>query len=643
MARGDRVVVTGTTIPSGQEELCLGPFTASNLTCADPVSFGDEEEVIASISGRTIALRSPLRNTHLGSAPTQGHVGLLTRNVILTSKNPLGRRGHTRVEGGTARISFAEFAHLGRREQPGIYPIHYHLIGNAGRNSYVEGASVRDSFNLGVSVHGTNFLRVAQTVVYNVIGHGLSTEDGTEVWNTFEGNLSVRTLYESSPIDPDIPINENPNDPGDRNEGSGFWINNGHNRVRANVAANTVGWGFDLHPPYGVSASLVDEAGKATPEVTIDSVEVLEFSDNEGYSTYIGGGFAIQGFRTVGENRIVNLHVWAERDGGPYPTDSTNVKFINLRAHDPGILSPYMHGQTAVVGSQIGTLYISPKRVWVWVLLEKGTKIEDAIFGPGCCHIGPLMVVINGNPGARKIELQGKFLESDPDGNTAMLEVYLLDYDGPGQHVKLIPVDTVPADGLAYTSSSRFIYSQEAMFTGSEVPALALPFRIDAGSDVDTVDGQGRRWRMDNPYLSPPPGFRFPGYGYQDDGGSYADRGDGTLAGSARYGTKFTYRVDLPNGQYRVALLFREGWHDLEGEIGGVGSRIFDVVAGGRPAITGLDVYKEVGQGRPLEKSFLVNVSQSQLPLDFVARTGNAMVSAIAICPASVSDCTTGR
>ena len=63
-------------------------------------------------------------------------------------------------------IAYAEFRHLGKEGVKGRYPIHFHLVGATMRGASVIGASIWDSGNRWVTVHGTNELIVRDCVGY---------------------------------------------------------------------------------------------------------------------------------------------------------------------------------------------------------------------------------------------------------------------------------------------------------------------------------------------------------------------------------------------------------------------------------------------------------------------------------------------
>src|SRR5262249_25586207 len=149
----------------------------------DAVRF-TEEAAISGIEGNRLVLDRALKYDHLGTGEYRGEVANLSRNVVVASADPAGVRGHTMYHRHSAgSISYAEFRHLGKEGVLGRYAIHFHLVGNTMRGSSVIGASIWDSANRWVTVHGTNYLVVRDCVGYRSKGHGYFLEDGTEVFN----------------------------------------------------------------------------------------------------------------------------------------------------------------------------------------------------------------------------------------------------------------------------------------------------------------------------------------------------------------------------------------------------------------------------------------------------------------------------
>jgi hypothetical protein len=219
---GDKIVVTSTA------RLYL--FDESNKVI--PTVRGrtrTEERTITAVAGAKITLDRPLENNHRCEGDYRGEVANLSRNVIVESANPDGVRGHTMYHAGSAgAISYAEFRHLGKKDVLGRYSLHYHLCRDSMRGSYVLGASIHDSQNRWLTVHGTDYLIVRDTVGYNSLGHGFLLEDGTEVFNVFDRNLAIQACH-AKPLPEQIL-------PFDDNAGAGFWWANCLNTFTRNVA-----------------------------------------------------------------------------------------------------------------------------------------------------------------------------------------------------------------------------------------------------------------------------------------------------------------------------------------------------------------------------------------------------------------------
>ena len=106
------------------------------------------------------------------------------------------------------------------------------------RGSSVIGASIWDSGNRWLTIHGTNYLVVRDCVGYRSIGHGFFLEDGTEVHNVLDRNLAVHALR-GKPLPKQMLL------PFDQNEGAGFWWANCLNTFdERNVACENHRYGY---------------------------------------------------------------------------------------------------------------------------------------------------------------------------------------------------------------------------------------------------------------------------------------------------------------------------------------------------------------------------------------------------------------
>ena len=108
---------------------------------------------------------------------------------------------------------------------------------------------------------------------------------------------------------------------------------------------------------------------------------------------------------------------------------------------------------------------------------------------------------------------------------------------------------------------------------------------------------------------------------------------DASLFQTYRFGMdKLKYQFPVPDGNYRVELYFTEPWYGIGGGMDCTGWRVFDVAINGKTVIKNLDIWKEAGCDKALEKTIDVHVSGGQLEISFPhALAGEAIISAIAI------------
>jgi cell surface hyaluronidase len=235
---GDRIVISSTD---------YNPFQA-------------EEATVNAVSGNVVTLDRALAHTHWGATQTfgggsvdeRGEVALLSHNVTIegeAASSADGIGGQVVVmSGGTARLEGVELTRMGQRGILRRYPIHFHMLGEAGAGSYLKNSSLHHTFNRCVTVHGTNQLTLSGNVCYDHIGHGYFLEDGAEHDNSITGNLGLLTK-EPAAADRLLPTDDSP---------ATFWITNPDNVVRGNVAAGSQGMGFWYalpEHPTGLSAN----------------------------------------------------------------------------------------------------------------------------------------------------------------------------------------------------------------------------------------------------------------------------------------------------------------------------------------------------------------------------------------------------
>src|SRR5688572_26016374 len=266
-----------------------------------------ERRTIAAIRGNTITLDKKLDYMHFGKitfdVDERGEVAMLTRNIKLQASADAEQSfygGHVMAMAGSKMfVEGVEFNRMGQNMTLARYPIHWHLIGDA-KGQYIKNASLHDTYNRCVTVHGTNFLRVENNVTYNTVGHCFFLEDGVEHSNEFIRNLAIQTkCHTSKACDPTnlamfgstdgrnfINAGQQSKDvllPSD-NTVSSFWITNPDNIYRDNVAAgsDSTGFWFAL-PANGMGKFENTEIGAKTwPRRT----KVREFKGNVSHSNF---------------------------------------------------------------------------------------------------------------------------------------------------------------------------------------------------------------------------------------------------------------------------------------------------------------------------------------------------------------------
>jgi cell migration-inducing and hyaluronan-binding protein len=220
-----------------------------------------------------IQLQTPVVNQHwagrVGSSIAgypdvyeRAEVGLLTHNVKIYSPTPApSARGDIclpevglahdgaeirlisdGVNPPTARIEFIEMWNAGKYDRMAHYPIHFHELG-AVPGSYVKGASIRDSSNRAIVIHGSQQVRLENNVVYNIRGHAYYLERSQIVdtaYNTLTHNLGLM-VHSCNPLDETI----------DSEGASVFYIQNARNVIINNAAAGADHSGFYYAPTTG--------------------------------------------------------------------------------------------------------------------------------------------------------------------------------------------------------------------------------------------------------------------------------------------------------------------------------------------------------------------------------------------------------
>jgi hypothetical protein len=318
-----------------------------------------ETRHITAISGNTLTLDEPLQYMHFGEitfdVDERGEVGLLTRNIKVQASEDAAEThfgGHIMaMVTSKMYVDGVELNRMGQHMELARYPMHWHLVGEAGKGQYVKNAAIHNTFNRCVTVHGTNDLRIENNVTYNTVGHCFFLEDGIETGNEFISNLAIQT--KCHPTLECVPTNlasngengypyeermavraisfggENTLLPSDNTVAS-YWITNPDNTYIGNVAAGSDETGFWLSlPEHPNGAFLGSDASLNTwPRRTL----IRAFRDNVAHSNFDGFLFD----RNINEDNTFNLagNTYLPKENPADPASKTlETHFDNLTTY----------------------------------------------------------------------------------------------------------------------------------------------------------------------------------------------------------------------------------------------------------------------------------------------------------------------
>lgn len=163
---------------------------------------------------------------------------------------------------------------LGQAGRLARYPLHFHRLKGKGSKSYVDSCAIHDTFQRSITIHDTRGLPVRNTASYNIRGHALFWEDGTETSGDVTNNIVVATQPQlvqdwREDVHDDLP--------------SAFWITNFNNKFENNVAADTnrgVGYWFkvDSH-----------SEGELLSHPQAVASSLMSFKNNKAHSNHFSG------------------------------------------------------------------------------------------------------------------------------------------------------------------------------------------------------------------------------------------------------------------------------------------------------------------------------------------------------------------
>jgi hypothetical protein len=502
---GDRVILTATKLTHD-----IGGYNGD---------FSTEERSVKAIDKDHITLDRPLEVEHQGEGEYRGAVANLSRNVIVESADR-NLRGHTMYHHGSAgSISYAEFRHLGKPGLLGRYALHYHLCGNSMRGSYVQGASIWDSGNRWLTIHGTNYLVVRDCVGYKSLGHGYFLEDGTEVYNVLDRNLAVQALSGKRLPKQALPF--------DQNEGAGFWWANSLNTFTRNVSCenNRYGYRFEATQTSALKLTLpvMQPDGKRLP-TDIRTLPFVRFEDNEAVCDGLYGFNLGEGVNRAGPDVrhpfiIRNMKIWSVHYA--FRPQSPNVLVENMKIHkaEYGVYHPNYdnHVYRNLLISQTNTEPFNRGHDDVSVQYGKLTVDGLTFAGIRSGDHMPLIQISDDNPTGTAITHMRNLKLVDWKGTKKRavvnlgggprptpktekgVPIILHDWFGPGRHARIVSTRSkeLNLDGIDYREEPNLTGDESRV---AEVKGIDFPKLLDPVDDlppatvITHVTGKNGKW-----------------------------------------------------------------------------------------------------------------------------------------------------
>ncbi|MBI3464148.1 MAG: hypothetical protein HY000_13995 [Planctomycetes bacterium] len=369
------------------------------------------------------------------------------------------------------------------------------------RGSSVIGASIWDSGNRWLTIHGTNYLVVRDCVGYRSIGHGFFLEDGTEVNNVLDRNLAVQA-FAGKPLPGQVL-------PFDKNDGAGFWWANSLNTFTRNVACENerYGYRFEATPTSRLDLTLsVLQPDGTRQKVDIRTLPFVRFGDNECHSDGLYGFNLGEGVTRVGPDQrhpfvIRNMKIWAVHYA--FLGQSPCVLLENMRIHkcDYGIYNPnfdrhvYRDLTISETPDEPFSSGYADNSVQYGVLTVDGLVFENI---RSTYNILIPLTHYNGSGSAVSHFRNVKLANWSGDNRRALanmyggksllpptpkgVPIYFHDYFGPHRHAKVVSARAVDllADGNAYREVPLLTGDESR---AAEVHDVEFPDLLDAVDD----------------------------------------------------------------------------------------------------------------------------------------------------------------
>jgi G8 domain len=433
-----------------------------------------EECRVKSVEGKRLVIEQPLEWSHAGSGDYRGEVANLSRNVVIESAEPAKVRGHTMYHRYSAgAISYAEFRHLGKEGVLGRYALHFHLVGDTMRGASVIGASIWDSANRWLTIHGTNYLVVRDCVGYESVGHGFYLEDGTEEYNVLDHNLAVQAFTGKRLPKQALPF--------DQNEGAGFWWANSLNTFTRNVTCENdrYGYRFEATQTSEFNATLVvlQPDGERKP-TDIRTLPFIRFEGNEAHCDGLYGFNLGEGVNRIGPDVrhpfvIRRMKIWEIHYAFRPESPSILVEDMQIDRSVYGVYHPnydrhvYRNLTINGSGSEPFNRGHDDDSVQYGPLTVDGLTFTDVRGYPDSI---PLIQISDDNPTGNAVSHFRNVKVIRPDRNTRRsvvdtggglhvtpktahgVPVYLHDYYGPDRHARIVATNAKDygGDGVSY-------------------------------------------------------------------------------------------------------------------------------------------------------------------------------------------------
>eukprot|EP00931_Biecheleriopsis_adriatica_P004358 TRINITY_DN106040_c0_g1_i1.p1 TRINITY_DN106040_c0_g1~~TRINITY_DN106040_c0_g1_i1.p1 ORF type:complete len:1261 (+),score=170.66 TRINITY_DN106040_c0_g1_i1:87-3869(+) len=255
-----------------------------NLAGYDPPpKDGSTRHTIESIDGDTITVQPSLTAVHLGGFTNvagslyemAAEVVNMERSVLITGDHDdffeTGQGFHTMImpsaseapSYGVMDVRYARLEYCGQLDKKGRYCLHFHLMEHCPK-CILKGNALVDTFQPGITIHGTHDSLVDSNICWDNRGAGIYTEDGNEMDNMISNNVIVCSSWDDDRRTPMCRIDWQG---GDFRHGGIYAVGKANSFVGNHIA----GWSFSIftpsggHQTFGAGEALMKVCTKHTP------------------------------------------------------------------------------------------------------------------------------------------------------------------------------------------------------------------------------------------------------------------------------------------------------------------------------------------------------------------------------------------